>query len=375
MNKECQRIVFFIGAGFTKAVANTAPTGTEFLSKAFDHRGLFIRDERVKRVKRFIESTYYHLNGIYPNIEDVLSLIDYVIQKKEALSKDYLLEDVITVRNDLIYLIGEVIKSSIENSQGKKRLSRDFIEKISNLLKNDAKISIITTNYDVIIDNALLEKKQSCNYGVRLRYKIYWDTNRTKTNSRPKKSMDYSFSDSRGEINKGDIPLLKIHGSLNWFCCPKCDEVDITIGKKEATALIADQSKFLCANPYCTSNYEPLIVTPTMLKVYDNTFLQKLWALSENTISEANHLVFIGYSLPEADYHIRSLLVKALVKNNGNPRVLVIVKNYKNDKEKTEIEEVKTKYEALFGKKRIDFQPIGLESFLDIWDKFWRQDE
>jgi len=369
-HEECQRIVFFIGAGFTKAVVDTAPTGTEFLIKAFNPEGPFIRDERVKNVKKFIESTYYPLNGIYPNIEDILSLIDYVIQKKEALSK-YSLEDVITVRNDLICLIGEVIKSSIENSQGKKRLSRDFIEKISNLLKNGAKISIITTNYDVIIDNALLEIKQSCNYGVRLRYNIHRDTNRAKTNSRPKKSMDYSFSDSRGEINKGDIPLLKIHGSLNWFYCPKCDEVDITIGKKEATELIADQSKFLCANPYCTSNYEPLIVAPTMLKVYDNTFLQKLWALSENTISEANRLVFIGYSLPEADYHIRSLLVKALVKNNGNHRVLVIVKNpHQNDKEKREIEMVKTKYEALFGKERIDFQPIGLEGFLTKWDSF-----
>ncbi len=146
MKKEGRRIVFFIGAGFTKAVVNTAPTGTEFLSKAFDPGGIFIRDERVKRVKKFIESTYYPLNGIYPNIEDVLSLIDYIIQKKEALSKDYSLEDVITVRNNLIYLIGDVIKNSIEKSQGKKKLSRVFIEKISSLLKNGTKISIITTN-------------------------------------------------------------------------------------------------------------------------------------------------------------------------------------------------------------------------------------
>jgi hypothetical protein len=291
--REGQRIIFFVGAGFTKAVVDTAPTGNEFLIKAFDPEGPFIQDKRVKRVKNFIESVYYPLRGVYPNIEDILSLIDYVIQKKEALSKDYLLEDVITVRNDLIYLIGDVIKGSIEKtSQTKKELSRVFIEKISDLLKNGANISIISTNYDVIIDNALLEIKQSCNYGIRLRYNIYWDTNRTKTNSRPKKSKNCSFSGFGGEINKGDVPLLKIHGSLNWFYCPKCDELDITSGIKGATALVGDRSKFLCVNPYCTSNYEPLIVTPTMLKVYENTFLQKLWILSENAISKANHLVF-----------------------------------------------------------------------------------
>jgi hypothetical protein len=243
------------------------------------------------------------------------------------------------------------------------------------LLKNGANISIISTNYDVIIDNALLEIKQSCNYGIRLRYNIYWDTNRTKTNSRPKKSKNCSFSGFGGEINKGDVPLLKIHGSLNWFYCPKCDELDITSGIKGATALVGDRSKFLCVNPYCTSNYEPLIVTPTMLKVYENTFLQKLWILSENAISKANHLVFIGYSLPEADYHIRSLLIKALVKNNKNPQVLVIVKNPQNDKEKQEIEMVKIKYKALFGKEWNNFHPIGLEVFLNEWDAFWSHNE
>jgi hypothetical protein len=40
-------IVFFIGAGFTKAIAETAPTGVEFLSKAFDPDGMFFSDEKI----------------------------------------------------------------------------------------------------------------------------------------------------------------------------------------------------------------------------------------------------------------------------------------------------------------------------------------
>jgi len=77
----------------------------------------------------------------------------------------------------------------------------------------------------------------------------------------------------RGVINKGDIPLLKIHDSLNWFYSPKCNELDIAVGQKGVVRLAEDQNKYLCVNEYCTSNYESLLVTPTMLKVYDNLFL------------------------------------------------------------------------------------------------------
>jgi len=37
-----KNIIFFIGAGFTKAIVHTAPTGAQFLTKAFDSQGPYI---------------------------------------------------------------------------------------------------------------------------------------------------------------------------------------------------------------------------------------------------------------------------------------------------------------------------------------------
>ena len=370
--KHKQNVVFFIGAGFTKAIVNTAPIGTEFFLNAFDPHNSFIGDERIKDVKKFIDNNYYQLkDNHYPNIEDVLSLIDYTIERKEALSEVYLFEEVVNVRNKIIYLMGKVIKDNIEkSSEQKKEVSRSFIEKINNLLLKSKKVSIISTNYDIIIDNALREKIQSCNYGEMLRYNIFLDINGPKRNARPTTTLNWEDPNisCRGEINEGGIPLLKIHGSLNWFYCPKCDEVDITVGTKQADDFVEQQRRSLCANPMCTSTYEPLLVTPTMLKVYNNTFLQKLWTHSEKIISESNEIVFIGYSLPEADYHIRSLLTKALIKNTNNIRILVIEKKPLNDEDAERIEAVGDRYNTLFGQDRVTFKPIGLEGMLVQWD-------
>lgn len=374
-----QNIVFFIGSGFTKAVVNTAPLGHEFFIKAFDAESLH-DDPQIKNVQNFIENIYYPLkkrgDKLYPNIEDVLSLLDYTIQKKEALSKDYLLEDLVTVRNNLIYLIGKVIKNIEEAppEAEKLKISREFVEKVQKLLEPSSDVSIISTNYDLIIDNALLEKAESCDYGINLRYNL--TDNYTDINHRPEKRTDWDFYNLHGTINIGKIPLLKIHGSLNWFYCPKCDELDVTISEKGIIKYLEKYNKFFCVNPYCTSNYEPLIVTPTMLKVYDNTFLQQLWDLSEEKLSEANKLIFIGYSLTEADYHIRSLLTKALANNkNKDIQIIVVTKHPEGEKEKKSSRLTKKKYAQLFGKKRVNFQPIGLNCFLKLWDDFFNQDE
>ncbi|MDG6228702.1 MAG: SIR2 family protein [Candidatus Thermoplasmatota archaeon] len=372
-----RNVVFFIGAGFTKAVVNTAPKGSEFFEFAFDEKRSFIKDLRVQRVKQFIENNYYTVGKQnYPKIEDVSSLIDYVIQRKESLSKNYLFEDVLEIKKDMIFLISTVIKKTIEESTNPDILkpSRIFIEKLHELYKRNIDVSIISTNYDIIMDNALLEIIQSSNYQIRLRKNIFWNPKKkleqVKVHSNEHWTYQGGNATHEGTLNEGKIPFLKLHGSLNWFYCPKCDELDITIGRKGANELAGDHDKFICVNRFCTSNYQPLIVTPTMLKLYDNSFLQQLWVEAERTLSKSDEIIFIGYSLDPADHHIRSLLTKALINNSNNPRIVAIDKKPdKNDQADIQrINEVHQRYTTLFGKDRVDFRPIGLSNFLKSWD-------
>jgi NAD-dependent SIR2 family protein deacetylase len=376
-----KNIVFFIGAGFTKAIANTAPTGAQFLSKAFNPNKNFINDIRIQKVKEFIDEIYYpitvsnnlDIQDIIPTIEDILSLIDYSIQNKETLYNKYLYEDIIEIRNNLIYLIGKVIKDTIEqDSEIKLYQSDELIEKIKKLIDSKNNTSIISTNYDIILDNSLIRICKSCNYGFRLRNNIHWDPNPDQSTKKVHGQISYNYFDKNknysGSLNKGQIDLLKIHGSLNWFYCPKCKEIDITIFRKGTIDLAANQSKYVCVSKSCTSNYEPLIVTPTMLKIYDNDFIQYLWKQSEQKIADSDQLVFIGYSLPEADYHLRSLITRGLVQNQNKPNLLIIDKKPENSEEERWSKTVEKRYKLLFGNDHIDFKPIDLSGLLKDWN-------
>ena len=75
--------------------------------------------------------------------------------------------------------------------------------------------ALITTNYDILLDNALYERR-SCQYGVRIRKSIF---------PLPTGGKVGDYSSDR--LNNRQITLLKLHGSLNWMYCRRCDELDL----------------------------------------------------------------------------------------------------------------------------------------------------
>ena len=113
-----KNIVFFIGAGFTKAVAPGAPNGREFFEKGFSARNDLSRDERIIKLKEFIGSVYYKLSDgpMLPRIEDVLSLLDYCIQQRQGLNQKYDYEELVRMRDRVVFLMGKLIQQSLDGS-------------------------------------------------------------------------------------------------------------------------------------------------------------------------------------------------------------------------------------------------------------------
>src|SRR5947207_2803724 len=100
-------------------------------------------------------------------------------------------------------------------------------------------------------------------------------------------------------------PLYKPHGSLNWLYCRACQKLDVTAGIKSVHYIFCDPA-LVC--PECHSRYEALIVAPTMFKSYSNLILAEIWRAVEDRLANAAEVVFIGYSLPDADVHLRCIL-------------------------------------------------------------------
>ncbi len=116
--------------------------------------------------------------------------------------------------------------------------------------------------------------------------------------------------------------LLKLHGSLSWRYCQRCQRLVID-PQHHVAGERQDRAKCMC-----TCSYSELIVTPGFVREYRNVHLLTIWREALVTLATAAQWVFIGYSLPPDDIGIRTLLMRArCVRHDvgGQPPVVRIV--------------------------------------------------
>ena len=154
-------------------------------------------------------------------------------------------------------------------------------------------IAVITFNYDMALDLAFHLR------GVPIRYGLQSNENTTA------------------------LPLLKLHGSLNWVQCATCNEVvpwylhdyfkkynwhrsmmDKDI--KTVTMGIGSHIKSYSHGDHLVQN-EPLIVPPTWNKSGHYAAIAPVWALAAKELAEAENIFVVGYSLPQTDIFFRLL--------------------------------------------------------------------
>lgn len=336
--------IFFFGAGTTKADFPGAPLNDELLSEALK-LSLPQAEPAKEKIIDFINNFFHAYNGkTLPRLEDVLSFLDSNLLNQKFSCRGYGYEEFLKVRASLVYLIGQVFENTLKNNP--KGVMKKFC---GSLTINDI---IISTNYDIVADNALRQERHNVNYGEKIRgsgsfsesYTLFGDE---------KTHISFQNDGARKDLNRGDIELLKIHGSLNFLYCPKCEEVDITVGQKGIIYCMRKNFEVQCINPNCTGKYTDLIVTPTYYKIYDNTFLKETWRRAEKAISSADEVIFIGYSMPDADIEIKCMLLRGIGKNMSRHKIKVV--NFKDTN-------VKNRYLKLFGD--IEYYDCGFEEYL-----------
>ncbi|MCX5694906.1 MAG: SIR2 family protein [Candidatus Omnitrophica bacterium] len=336
------KTVYFFGAGATKAIAPLAPLNKDLVKKALED---FDLTPEALRLEGFLKEVFKKRDN--PVIDNqVWNLLDYIIQQGKSACKSYNLEEIMELRACLLNLVIQEFQKSLASANS--AIYKALIQKISQ------NATFISTNYDILIDAALVGLI-GLNYGAKVRAGVAGEYEDSRNFKRP-------HSNPILNINTGQIQILKIHGSLNWLYCSKCDEVDATGDKGAVKAL---SGTYYCHNEHCTCKYEPLLITPTMFKSYENRFIKEVWGYAEKELIAADNLVFIGYALKDEDYQIRCLLMKALLNKEGRyKKVTVIEKEPDSQKEKKQLEEnVKKKYEDLYGE--VNFQAIGFKKYVD----------
>jgi uncharacterized Zn-finger protein len=185
--------------------------------------------------------------------------------------------------------------------------------------------------------------------------------------------------------NRRNIKFLKLHGSLNWLICSYCGRVFVDYRHDTAIKELSRD----CFCRYCSKTFvdtettpqrHSLIITPTFIKDLGNLHLKNIWHNAFIDLTEADHIVFIGYSFPPADFEMQCLFKKAL---KADMKISVILHKtdnpnyYEEELRKREIPDAfrkefiaklvlpETRYRNFFGGEKIRFAYQGLEGYIE----------
>ncbi|MCH7761585.1 hypothetical protein IIA15_09350 [candidate division TA06 bacterium] len=300
------KTVFILGAGASQQAG--VPLMSGFLDTARDllDRGRLDSGDATKFDKVF--STISKLSAVFSksyldldNIEEVFGAIEmgWLIQSLGGVPK----EEIPEVKEAIQRLIVRTIEITAQFPISGDPLSIQspspygyFFELVKHMREdsNDFPCSILTFNYDIVLD-----------YTFRY-FDIYYCLSEKPSNSR--------------------LKILKLHGSLNWGWCDKCNEImscdlqkytsnrELYVNRLYKEGIRSTEipigtkiSKF--KHPRCKNPLKgPVLVPPTWNKTEYHTSLSNVWRQAAKELSEAENIFIIGYSFPETDLFFKYLL-------------------------------------------------------------------
>jgi len=128
-------------------------------------------------------------------------------------------------------------------------------------------------------------------------------------------------------------PLLKLHGSLNWFRYLPIrrfpvfpGELEPELGERESDIIFKRGLYWFGEPPEHDGWYlNPLVITPTLYKdeYYDKRPFIEIWEKAKNSLSKCEKLVVIGYSFSPTDFTTKQLFLESFLDSNLKELVVV----------------------------------------------------
>ena len=216
-------------------------------------------------------------------------------------------------------------------------------------------VSVISTNWDILLDNSIYSSILEQRHNAVVDYCCYISS---------RDERDESIKPGLEKLGQGgfNVKLLKLHGSLNWLQCPRCMRLYARFFSKDG--VLDYSSPESCR--HCDRNFPEEhgnhklasnLIMPTFIKDLSNPQYKIIWQNAGIEISEAEKIVFIGYSLPNADFEMRQLLSRMARKN-----AQIEVVDYCNDEQTKEVR--KKHWHNFFGQRKIEYHFNGTSQYI-----------
>lgn len=369
MSHKFNKTVFILGAGFSRDAG--APPQEGLIKSIFEldkSDPSIFRPNSISDFRKLLTETFSIPENLYNQIplEDIFTPLDKCSLDNISF-RNLSIDEVKIKREEVVYLIAKMLKEILTSS------SKDYIDKFAmhlvekcekrkegNYGKVDA-VSVITTNWDILLDTSIQKVIDDCHIKKAVVDYCCHISSFNEHDDRVKPGLEIL---GKGGFN---VKVLKLHGSLNWLHCPRCQRLYVDPENK----ISVDQWHFEAKCRHCEDNFghenshilTSNIIIPTFLKNLSNPQYKIIWQNAGIELSEASKIIFVGYSLPQADFELRQLFSR-MVRKDVEIEVVGYSKNPIGDKD---FEDLKTRYESFFGNrlKLPVFQGGAREYFLN----------
>lgn len=346
-----------LGAGFSRCAG--LPTQSEFskflLSPKFSQAPLEKAITEV--ISEFIRDVFGWSSGKpFPSLEDYFTCLDLSANSGHHLGIQYTPKRLRAIRRMTIYRIFQILDH-------KYRVSSE-IENFLKIIFMRETPSFIVLNWDIVLEKTA--------YLQSLRDKIYYGF----------ECYDWHTKD-RKNSEQEDILISKINGSSNWVYCENCTSIFYDLDKKialhEMIGLIkADfrlfKEEFSNTNfdralgtlfksrkcHFCNNMLATHIVTFSFKKSYRTFAYPAIWHNAQSILSKSSDWIFVGYSLPDADFEFKHMLKVSeltLRRKRVQPplKINVVVKNDRAAEDR---------FRSFFGSRITKIYQGGLQEFV-----------
>lgn len=347
-----KRAVFVFGAGASASAG--LPTQAQLLRDYF-RPGMTSSDSFHSQLASFFRD-FFHIDvqdldnaTSFPTFEEALGVLELAIEKEETFGPNYSLPKMREIRDALIYSMGIAIE---RKSVFPPTTYHKFIHKLfhrGHFIEDE--YAFINFNYDVLLDDALMDLMHG-----NTKIVINYDTRFANEEKEGQRGVFQEWLPPSGKT----IRYLKPHGSFNWMHCPTCNSIYI-LGNKKSQVF---RTGYIHAKESCVKDSTPLncvIEPPSFFKKYKNAHLQHIWDTMIHLLSRADIIIFIGYSLPDADMWTKYVLKRACF--NKNKHLIVV----------NESDQEEEKYRRFLGE--VEYLKVTFDNYVSSWSQHhgtWR---
>lgn len=357
-------VVYIIGAGVNQVVKDWEGDSPPLLNNLFNvalKKRKFAEPhytEQIQDVYDYIQANFKKsrddLAKIPFDLELCFTYLERQIKQAERESKTVELKRLVNIKFTLESFLAEVL-SDFEHFARASHTMRNFGKVISH---EDP--TIITFNYDCMLEHVLESAS-----GVRLSVpKEFCEIKPFEDKELPDEVLTYShynwniplcygFKFDEIQLQQAGVskfvrgarfyslqenslypkPLLKLHGSLNWFhylplrSFPTMPgETEPALGAKESEIILKNGTWWFNRPPDHDGWFvAPTIITPVLYKdeYYDKKPFAVTWEMAKKALSTCTKLVVIGYSFSPTDFSTKHLLIESLIDDNLEELVVV----------------------------------------------------